>query len=902
METLVDRVWDDAPAGARRALQVYITRIRRLLERVAAHDGSAPRLVRRSGGYLLESDVELVDLQHFQRLTRSASTAAAATDSELLSQARTLWRGDPLTGVGGRWATQVREDLRQQYLDVTVAWARAEMLADRPAVVLGPLTDLAGRHPFAEPLAVVLLRALHAAGRPAEALQYYARIREQLAAELGTDPSSELQAVHQAILRGELCRPAATHVAAGTPVVPSLLPPADPGFAGRVDHLQALNALVVPASNSPSHPTLVCAVSGAAGVGKTTLVVHWAHTMRAAFPDGQLYLNLRGFAPGGQVMEPAEAVRVFLGALGVPPERVPATMDAQVGLYRTLVAGKRILVVLDNARDAEQARPLLPGTPTALTIVTSRDKLTGMLALDNAQPLALDVLSSSEARDLLTYRLGHTRIAAEPDAVHHIITACARLPLALAIAAARARQTGFRLDVLAAQLGDAEQRLDALDAGDPASQVRAVFSWSVAALSPAVGRLFRLLGLHPGLDISVAAAVSLDGRPGSATRRSLDELARANLIVEHLPHRYTFHDLLRSYARDLAHDIDDDATRRAATTRLLDHYLHTAHAADRLLSPARDPIDPPLTPAATGVCPERLADHAAAKAWLAAEHTVLLATLRNAMDADPDTRTSQLAWTLDMFLYRAGHWHDQVAAWRAVAKSAERLSDARSQADAHRRIAHAATHLGHHPDAHTHLQRALALSAHTTDRVLRARIHFSLAYHWLRQDHPAQALRYVAQALHLYQLAGHRQGRAHALNGVGLCHARLGRHPQALTHCTLALTLFQELGDRDGQADTWQSLGYIHHHLDQHAKDVDCYQRAIALYGDLGDRYNEADTWAQLGDVHHADGDLDAARTAWSRALRLFTSLGHRDAEAVQSRLAAVRTHRPSASSGSRST
>jgi len=670
----------------------------------------------------------------------------------------------------------------------------------------------------------------------------------------------------------------------GSVVPPAQLPRDVAGFAGRGEQLARLDALLGSGATEAPAAVVISAVSGTAGVGKTALAVHWAHRVADRFPDGQLYVNLRGFDPGGQVLAPAVAVRGFLDALEVPAERIPPSVEAQAALYRSLLAGRRVLVVLDNARDAEQARPLLPGTGTALVLVTSRSQLSSLVAVDGAHPLTLDLLTEGEARELLARRLGPDWVAAEPAAVEQIVGCCARLPLALTIAAARAEQTGFPLAMLAAELAEVRGRLDVLDAGDAAGQVRAVFSWSYTALSSAAAGLFRLLGLHPGPDISAAAVASLAGLAPAETRRLLAELVRATLLTEHTPGRYGFHDLLRAYAVDLTHAVDPDHLRRAALGRMLDHYLHTAHTAARLLHPHREPIPLALTPPASGVTPEQLAEYGQAMAWLAAEHTVLLASVRLAAEAGFDIHCWQLAWTLTTFLDRRGHWHDRRTTWQTALTAAGRLDPA-AQAYAHRDLAAAHTRLGRYPDAHIHLQHALRLYTHIGDHTGRARTHGALGVLWVRQGRPEQALDHSRQALALFRAAGHRRGQAHALNAVGWCHVLLGDHQQALTCCLQALTLLQEFGDRDGQAVAWDGLGYAHHHLAQHTQAADCYQHALDLSRDLGDRCLEAIVLTHLGDTRHAVGDPTAARTAWTQALDILTDLDDPDTHAVRAKL-----------------
>ncbi len=671
--------------------------------------------------------------------------------------------------------------------------------------------------------------------------------------------------------------------------VPRQLPAAVSHFAGRSGELTALTGLLRGRADTGG-TVVISAIGGTAGVGKTALAVYWAHQVADRFPDGQLYVNLRGFDPSRQVMDPAEAVRRFLDALHVPPERVPADLDAQAALYRSQLAGRRMLVVLDNARDTAQVRPLLPGAPTCLVLVTSRNRLTGLIAAAGAHPVSLDLPSAAEAWELLARRLGGDRVAAEPEAVEEIITACARLPVALAVVAARAAiQPHLPLHVLADELRDTRLRLDALVGDDPHTDVRAVFSWSYHALTPDAARLFRLLGLHPGPDISAPAAASLAGVPTSTVRPLLAELTRTSLLVEHTPGRYTFHDLLRAYATDLAHITDPDAQRHDATHRLLDHYLHTADTADRLLAPTRDPIT--LTPPQPGVTPQHPADHEQVMAWFTTERPVLLAAVDHAAATGFDVHTWQLAWTLANFLDWRGHWHDLAAAGRVAVAAAGRLGDPTVQSRAYRLLARAYTELGHFDDAHTQLRHALDLATQGGDQVGQAHTHNTLAYLWERRGRPAQALNHARQALDLFRAAGHQSGlQAETLNAVGWYHALLGDHRQALIYCQQALILFQELHDRYGQAATWDSLGYAHHHLGHHTQAETCYQHALTLWRDVGDRYEEAATLTNLGDTHHAAGNTDAARDAWQQALTIFTDPDHPDADQVRAKLAALDT------------
>lgn len=632
---------------------------------------------------------------------------------------------------------------------------------------------------------------------------------------------------------------------------------------------------------------MISAIGGMAGVGKTTLAVHWAHRVADRFPDGQLYVNLRGFDPSGAVLDPGEAVRGFLGALGVPPERVPHGVDAQAALYRSVLAGRRVLVVLDNARDTEQVRPLLPGSPGCLTIVTSRDELPGLVAAHGAHSLVLRPFDAVQARAFLVRRLGARRVAAEPRAADEISELCAGLPLALACVAARAAgHPHFPLAAVAAELREAHGSLDAFARSDASVDVGTVFSWSSRAISAEAARLFRLLALHPGPDLSLPAAAALAGLPVRRARPLLAELTGLHLVTEHGPGRYAFHDLLRAYAGELVHERHTEADREAARGRLYHHYLHTAHAADRLLAPNADPLPPPPPP--EGAHPEALADDDRALAWLTAEHAVLLAVVETAaVSGHPvqERLACQLAWSLEPFFDRRGHWHDGLAVQRTALDAARRLADPALEARGLRGLARVEGRLGLHSRSVPRLERALELFTGLGDDTGRAHTHRSLGWECDQQGDLPGALRHNQFALGLFRRLGDRAAQASVLNSVGWYHALLGDHRQALTHCFEALTTLQQLGDRYGQAATWDSIAYAHHHLGRHPHALLGYRNALALLRDLGVPYVEADILVRVGETHLATGDHDGARTAWRQALVLLRGLNHPDAERVEALL-----------------
>jgi len=673
---------------------------------------------------------------------------------------------------------------------------------------------------------------------------------------------------------------AATAAMAG----PSQLPGAVTSFVAREPELAALEKLLGQAGHASGDGTaMITAIVGAAGIGKTALAVHWAHRAAANFPDGRLYLNLRGFGPGPPV-PPAEAVSGLLAALGVPPEHWPPGLDAQVGLYRGVAAGRRLLIVLDNARDAEHVRPLLPGSPDCLVLVTSRASLDGLAVSEGAHVLTLDVLSDYDARELLDRRLGTGRIAAEPQAVTELIARCGGLPLALAIASARASvRSDFPLSALASELSDTAGRLDALDTGDSFSSARTVFSWSYQNLPSAAARMFRLLSVHPGPDITAAAAASLADLDLPKARHLLRELTRYHLLSEQIPGRYDVHDLLRVYAAELAAATDGSAARQGACARILDHYLHTAHAA-ALLYPLRESITL-QGPPRPGVTPERLDDQQQAQAWFEAEHQVLRAATVMAADSGFDGHAWRLAWAMTSFLERRGYWPEQAAIHRTALAAALRLGDTAGQAAASRDIASACARLGDYEQSRAYLTECLRLYRQIGDRVGEASVHRILSWVAEQQERYLDALSHGQQALSLSRASGNRFGQAHALNCVGWYHALLGDYQQARAVCQQGLALVQELGDRVGEAHTWDSLGYAEQELGHPAQAISCYQHALSIFRELRDRFDEAEILVHLGDSHLAAGDQPEAHDAWRQALTILEDLHHPDADQLRGKL-----------------
>jgi tetratricopeptide (TPR) repeat protein len=542
-----------------------------------------------------------------------------------------------------------------------------------------------------------------------------------------------------------------------------------------------------------------------------------------------------------------------------------------------------MLIVLDGASNAEQVRPLIPGSPGCLVIVTSRSQLRGLVATEAAHPVTLTELVRQEARSLLAGRLGADRIGSQAPAVDDIIRSCAGLPLALAIVAARAAaQPDLALENLAADLRAARGSLDVFTVSDRAVEVRAVFSWSHRALSPPAARLFRMLALHPGPDLSILAAASLAGLPVSEARAQLAELCEANLINEHEPGRYAYHDLLRVYAVELGRTHDSPAEQQAARRRMFDYYLHTAYAGSLLLQ-AWEPVAPPARRPLVAV--DDLADHRQALAWFTAEHHVLLSVVGHAAEAGPRGYSQRLAWTLSEYLYRRGHWHDWAHTLRTALDTVSAPAERNSLARLHRGLVRAYARMGRLDVAATHGRLAMDLAEQLGDKTGLAMSHRVLAILCEVEDRPAAALDHDLQALLLFQATGDLRGEARALNAVGWSYAGLGDHRAALDHCERALALLTELDDRQGLAATWDSLGYAHlrsGHLDE---AVSCHREAVLRFQDLGDRYQEAESLAHLGDAYEAAADPDAARAVRREAMDILLDLGHPGANRLRAKL-----------------
>jgi tetratricopeptide (TPR) repeat protein len=606
--------------------------------------------------------------------------------------------------------------------------------------------------------------------------------------------------------------------------------------------------------------------------------------MADRFPDGQLYVNLRGYGPVGMPLDPAEAIRLLLEDLGITPERIPVDLHERIGLYRRLLASQRVAIVLDNAHDPDQVRPLLPRSPGCLAVVTSRRQLTGLSVADGAYLLSLDLFSEQDARELLERRLGAGRISAETEAVSEVIRLCGYLPLSLSIAAARAAARPAQpLAAQAVKLRNAQTRLDGLSTGDVTTDLRAVFSWSYQQVSATAAQLFRLIGVHPGPDFTTAAAASLAGIPQSEARQAIAELAQAHLLSEPVPGRHACHDLLRDYAGEQAEVHETQETRQAAIRRLLDFYLHTTFAASRLLHPYRDliTIEELLPP----VEPEVLTDRHRALEWFRAERQVLLAAIETAAREGFDRHAWQLSWTMATFLTWQGHWPELVRSQQTALAAARRLGDRSAQATALHYVGQTQFRLGLAEAADVHQHEALDLGRQLDSGIIQGRALLELARIADQQGRRSDAVAHAERSLPHFQAAESPSWAADALNAAAWYRSQLGDHLTALAYCERALDAQRELGNQIGEAATLDSLGYIHHQLGHYDQAIACFQEAVKVQGDTLIAEERATVLVHLGDAFHAAGQAVQAGSAWHQALSILEDMGDPGADAVRRKL-----------------
>jgi DNA-binding SARP family transcriptional activator len=904
---LIDVVWaGDAPATAANALQSHVSYLRGVL-------GVRAVIVARPPGYLLDIGPDATDVEVAERLIRQGELASDRAERVARYRAvLALWRGRPLLDVTGLpWLDQQAGRLEDLRLVAVRALVEARLDLGEHARLVPELERLSREHPFDEHVYRQLMLALYRSGRQTDALAAYQRLWRTLSNEMGVEPGPALRDLESAILRHDdtldparppittpaPAPPAATGAGANIaapPPAPRELPPDVYAFTGRRHALAELDGLLAAAAAGSAVPVFV--VSGTGGVGKTALAVHWAHRVADRFPAGQLYLDLRGYDPA-EPMTPEQALASLLGSLGVNGADMPAGPAERGARLRTLLAGRRMLVLFDNALDAEQVRPLLPGTAGCAAVVTSRDDLAGLVARDGARRVGLGVLSPDEVRDLLHTLIGD-RVVEEPALAETLARHCGRLPLALRIAAERvAARPDTPLAVLEAELATERGRMDLLTAGsDTGTGIRAVFSWSERHLPAPAMRLFRLLGLHPGHDIDAGAAAALAGTAPDEARRLIEVLDRAHLVERTAPGRWTMHDLLRDYAHEQVLAQADEPVRLAALTGLYRWYLAGAAAAMRRMFPesARRWPGPFGTDLGEGgAAPDRaptFADAAAARAWLEMERPNLVAAVR-AAGAGLSGHAVEIARTLARYLDVGYHNADAFALHRRAHDLATNQGDRAGVALALHELGLAHARSGRFADAIDHHRRALEHYTRLDDLIGRARCHLSIgvAEHFLANY--GAAFVHCRRSFTLFRRAADPAGEARALGNLGRIHLARGRHREAAQLFEEVVDLFDSIGDRVGLGRNLNEIGTLRQHQGRLAEAYDCHERARLLLNEVGDTAAEACSLVDLGRISSRWGRHDDALHHHNRAVEMFRGIGDRIGE-VEALIGLGETHR----------
>ncbi|HZR51323.1 MAG TPA: BTAD domain-containing putative transcriptional regulator [Streptosporangiaceae bacterium] len=889
---LIDMLWSDGISGSRDALQMQMVRLRR-----AVGDQIASRIITRTNGYLIDVEPDELDINRFTDLCEHGRRAAQAENWDqairLLQEARDLWSGSPLEDVPSeRLQVEYAPHLLEMHLDAIELSIDAQLTIGDERNLIGQLQELVRNHPFREGFVGQLMLALHRSDRRADALATYRNARHRLVSELGIEPSARLQTLHQQILCGDegaaVVAPARSPGQSlrvgslpGAGTVPAQLPADIGDFTGRADYLWELDELLNPCRAPRGHSAItVVAVTGAGGVGKTTLAVHSGHRHREDFPDGQLYINLRGTSD--QPVAPGDALGQFLRGLGLDWPAIPVETDERAALYRSMLSDRCVLVVLDDARDAAHVRPLIPGGSRNAVLITSRDRL---VSLDAVERLHLGVLDENEARALFTRIVGDISTTAEPDATACVLSVCAGLPLAVRIAAAHlAAQPARTIGALAGLLTDMARRLDVLQADD--RSVRASFQASYTALTRTVRvdgtdpmRVFRLLSLWDGPVISLPAAAAMSGLPESITEVCAETLVGAHLLDSPSPRHYQFHDLMHVYALEQAVSEETQADRHNALCRVFAWYLHTAERACSLIEPQRRS---PSFPADSAVRPLVFKSRDEAVSWCDSERVNLISATRQQARQGFDDYAWRLPAVLAPYYNLRKLWTDWIATHRIGLESATRESDSFGQACILADLARAYTDRRKFDDAGDAYRRALRLFREVGDEQGVLRILANLASMYGERGQQMAALDASEEALRMSRDLGEERVEAIILGNMGFACAELGRFDEAVRNLHLALKIRRDRNDFYGQGFIHQNLGEVYRNLRRTEEAADHYRQSLEIRQRLGDRFGEATTLASLGQLFTAELRPAEAREYWTTALRIFRDLDAPEAAKIQ--------------------
>ncbi|MGH3272806.1 MAG: BTAD domain-containing putative transcriptional regulator [Streptosporangiaceae bacterium] len=893
-ERLIAGLWgDEPPDRCANLVSVYVLRLRRLMG-----DSKGALLATRAPGYLLRIEPGDLDAAVFESAVRrgrqALATQDAVTASAVLTEALALWCGAAMADIpASALITAAADRLEESRLTALELRITADLRCGRTAQLVPEIRQILAGHPLREGLWVLLLQALDAAGRRAEAMAAYGDARQVIAGELGVDPGPELRHLYQRLLDGDLAGAAAGAGSASAQALgaPAQLPADIADFTGRVSHLAQLRGLLTRSCDkaNPAAVTVVV-VAGSPGLGKTALAIHAAHALRGEFPDGQLYVGLLGARE--QAVVPYEVLARLLRDLGTDPRQIPATMEEREALFRTRLADRRMLIVLDGARDAAQVRPLLPGSPSCAVIVTSRRRLAD---LAGSRLVDLDVLDDDEALRLLTAIVGTDRVSAEPGPAREVLAACAGLPLAIRIAGARlAARRGWEVSTLARRLADQRRRVDELASGDLA--VRACFDVSfdhLAELATTGGvdpaHAFRLLGVWQGPSIGLPAAAALIGQPEDMVADALEVLVDASLLEARASERYVFHDLLRAYAAERARVQEDSRAVTEAVARLLDWYLRTAAAAARVVAPLRDQVLlPDREPALAGGPPGPLRFDTADRAleWSARERANLVAATRQAGAYG----LHDVAWKLPVAMMacfdRQGFREESLTTHRVALPSARAAGDRPGEAWVlnNTGMALAQQRRG---GALECFEAALAIRRELGDRLGQAQTANNIAFLFIEEGMYERAVPALREALDLQRVVGRRHGEGVALCNLGEAYLELGRYDEAISYLRQALPVARETGSSRVEGYVLQHLGraFLEQGLTAEAKPL--LEQAQGIHSADGDKYGLATGLDLLGQARYRVNERAGAGQAWKEALALFQSLREdRRVEQVLDRLA----------------
>ncbi|SDX62922.1 DNA-binding transcriptional activator of the SARP family [Amycolatopsis xylanica] len=850
---IVELIWgDDPPATWPNLVHTYVARVRKALGR--------QEIVTTGGGYRLEADEDQLDLLRFDaEVARGEAAEDPVAAERHYRAALEVWRGPVLAGEDRFRQHPVCRAVAGRRLAAVLAYADIALSLGKYEEAAEQLRAITAEEPLHEGAHARLMLALAGAGQQVAALRLFDDMRRGLATELGIEPGTELQEAQLRVLRRS--------VRSG-PKRPAQLPGDVAGFTGRAEHVAELDRLLV----DDGQAVRIAVVSGTAGVGKTALAVHWAHRVRERFPDGQLYLDLRGYGPERPV-EPGDALSGFLRALGVDGADIPAEPDERAAKFRTVLNGLKVLLVLDNAGSVHQIRPLLPGTPTCSVVVTSRDTLPGLVARHGARRVGVDLLEPDEGLGLLK-TLVDDRVDAEPRAARELVDYCVRLPLAVRLVAELAiSRPGARLEALAAELADERRRLDLLDGGgDPQTAVRAVFSWSYRHLPADAARVFRLWGLHPGRDFSTPATAALAGVAVDEASRLTDLLVRTHLVQQTVPGRFQLHDLLRVYAGELAAEWAVDG--REALSRLCDYYVYAASRAVDVVVPQEKHLRPniPLPENKIVDWPDRATAHA----WLEAERANLLAVAGTGTGY-----LRQLSGILWHYLDVGGYHEDALELHTHASAIAQETGDRASEVDSLTLLGLGYWRVGRCREALRHLEQALAIARETGNVHRESYVLNTLGLVCRGLGRFGDALLYLRRALELARESGDRTSEGLVLVVLGCGCRGMGLFDEAVTHLERALQLALEMGDKTSEGYARVNLGDVLGALGRREEAIQLLEEGIEHFRETGTHTSVGYARGMLGDIYRALGHYDTALTQLDEALKIARETGGRVNESV---------------------